>query len=132
MRTIYGLYEDLDDKDYGLRVTDIAKKMKISKSSVSEMLSKLSDLKYIHWEKYGKIFLTKKGLEYSKKVMYVHRIIEVFLVDVLGVDISQAHEEAHRLEHAFCFETIQKLGNFLNHPKISPFEKQIPLINKKR
>lgn len=128
MRTIYGLYEDLEDKTQGVRLTDVAEKMNISKPSVSEMLRKLLELNYIKWEKYGKIFFTKKGKEFAMKVMHIHRVIEVFLVDVLKVKLDEVHEEAHRLEHAFSYSTIKKLDFFLKNPKISPTKKKIPVI----
>jgi len=124
LRTIYYLYEK--DKSKGIRSIDIAKELNISKPSVSEMVKKLIKKDFIKSNPYSNIFFTKKGLKEARRVMHNHRIIEVFLKDILNYDLSNVHEEAHKLEHAFSKESIKRLDKFLNNPKKSPFGKKIP------
>lgn len=122
--TIYSLFER--NVNEGIKSIDIAKKLNISRPSVSAMVKKLAKEGYVIADRYAKIFLTELGKKEARKVMHKHRVIEVFLTDVLGHDIKKVHEEAHKLEHAFSDESIEKLDNLLNNPKLSPMGKRIP------
>ena len=126
LRTIYSLYEKSEDKIQGVKSVDIAKELKISKPSVSNMIKKLISKKYLKAKPYSNIYFTKRGLKEAKRVMHNHRVIEVFLRNILGCDIRKIHEEAHQLEHTFSEYTIKKLDKFLDNPKVSPFGKPIP------
>lgn len=126
LRTMFSLYEKLDSKKGGIVSVDIAKELKITRPSVSGMLKKMAQKGYIKFEPYSKIFFTRKGFKEAQRVMHNHRVIEVFLKEILNYDLSKAHEEAHKLEHAFSEESIKRLDNFLNHPKKSPSGNEIP------
>lgn len=126
LRTIYYLYEEQEDKSKGIKSVDIAKELKVSKPSVSKMIKKLIPKKYLKAEPYSNIYFTKKGLKEGKRIMHNHRVIEVFLKDILNCNLNRIHEEAHQLEHTFSEYTIRKLDKFLNNPKISPTGKKIP------
>ncbi len=126
LRTIYSFYEKSENKAKGAKSVDIAKELEISKPSVSNMIKKLISKKYLKAKPYSDIYFTKKGLKEAKRVMHNHRVIEVFLRNILGCDIRRIHKEAHKLEHTFSEYTIKKLDNFLNNPKISPFGERIP------
>jgi len=58
---------------------------------------------------------------------YKHRIIEVFVTKALHMNKREAHEEAHRLEHAFSDKAIEKLRLFLKNPKSCPHGSEIKL-----
>lgn len=126
LRTMYGLYERLDSKKEGITSIDISKELKITRPSVSGMLKKLVQNGYIKFTPYSRVFFTLKGLKEAKRVMHNHRVIEVFLKEVLKYDLSDVHEEAHRLEHAFSEESIRRLDDFLNNPTRSPYGYDIP------
>ena len=124
LRTIYSLYEK--DKTKGIKSIGIANELSISKPSVSEMIKKLVKGRLVKADPYSDIFFTEKGLKEARRIMHNHRIIEVFLKNILKYDLRKVHEEAHRLEHAFSEESIRRLDKFLNHPKQSPAGKTIP------
>jgi len=126
LRTMYGLYEKSDSKEDGITSVNIAKELKITRPSVSGMLKKLAENSYIKFTPYSKIFFTSKGLKEAQRVMHNHRVIEVFLKKILKYDLSKVHEEAHRLEHAFSEESIDRLDKFLNNPTRSPYGYDIP------
>lgn len=126
LRTMYGLYEKLDSKEEGIMSINIAKELKITRPSVSGMLKKFVQEGYIKFTPYSKIFFTSKGLKEAQRVMHNHRVIEVFLKNILKYASSKVHEEAHRLEHAFSEESIKRLDKYLNNPKKSPQGKIIP------
>jgi len=122
--TTYSIFEN--NIDEGIKSIEIAQKLNISRASVSSMVKKLAKEGYIIAGKYSKIFLTEFGKKEARKLMHKHRVIEVFLVDVLGHNVDKVHEEAHKLEHAFSDESIEKLDSLLNNPKLSPMGKSIP------
>lgn len=122
LRTMYHLYE----KGRDIKSIEIAKELDISKASVSEMIRKLSKEGYIVVKPYSSIRFTEKGLTEAKRMMRNHRVIEVFLKNVLDYNIVDVHDEAHRLEHAFSEESIKRLNDFLKNPIVSPYGNPIP------
>lgn len=126
LRAVYALYEDSSNKSIGS--VDIAQHMGISKAAVSKMLKKMHSGDLVEMSPYSKIRFTDRGLQEAEKLTYKHRIIEVFLLDVLKVEKKNIHEEAHAMEHAFSDKTIKKLAKFLGSPKTCPCGNKIPKI----
>lgn len=123
LRAIYHLWE-VDRKK--VRSVDIAEHLDISKASVSQMLSKLAEARMISRRPYSGVSFTKRGRQAAESLTHKHRVIEVFLKDVLGFSDGRVHEEAHRLEHAFSEYGIARLNKFLKGPKACPGGKKIP------
>lgn len=125
LRAIYSLCEE--NINQGVKSVDIATKLKVSRPSVSAMVKKLAKQGFIEVSSYSKLFLTKTGKIEAKKIMYKHRVIEVFLTDILNLNLKKVHEEAHKLEHAFSDESVKRIDNLLNNPKLSSSGKRIQL-----
>ncbi|MFH1786821.1 MAG: metal-dependent transcriptional regulator [archaeon] len=125
LRAIFLIYETQTRNLAGVKSVDIAKSLAVSKPSVSSMVSKLSKEGLVRAHPYGLVFLTKKGISEAKKITKKHRVIEVFLTDILGYAINEAEDEAHRLEHAFSDESIKRLSKFLNNPRRCPHGNRI-------
>ena len=109
-------------------VTDIANRLGLSKSTVSERVKELVNEGLAASESYGKVKLTKRGNEVGKKLTYKHRIIEVFLHNTLHVPKDKIHAEAERLEHAFSDDVIKRLATFLGNPTNDPHGSEIPKV----
>ncbi len=124
IRAIYMLQEG----GSSVGVTQIADKLKLGKSTVSERLKELAKEGYVEAGLYTHVSLTKKGYEVGRKLTYKHRIIEVFLNTVLKVPKGRVHEEAHRLEHACSDDVIKRLAKFLDYPENDPHGSKIPKI----
>ena len=97
-------------------VNEIAQYLEIKKTTVSEALKSLTDSGFVIKENYKPIRLTEQGTEIAKNLTWKHRLIEVFLYRMLKVDIDKVHNEAHKLEHAFSDDVIQRIFNFLDNP----------------
>ena len=108
-------------------VNEISQYLEIKKTTVSEALKSLSDAGFVKKENYKPISLTEQGLEIAKNLTWKHRLIEVFLYRMLGVDIDKVHQEAHKLEHAFSDDVMERIFNFLNDP-----DKSINLLQQLR
>lgn len=101
-------------------VIQIAKRLQLSKSTVSERIKELTHDGLTVSEPYSTISLTKAGVALGKKMTYKHRLIEVFLHQTLHLPKELVHAEAERLEHAFSDMAIEHLDAFLNHPTEDP------------
>ncbi|MBI2135262.1 metal-dependent transcriptional regulator [Candidatus Woesearchaeota archaeon] len=125
LRAIYHLMEENKE----VRSVEVADYLNISKPSVSEMLKNLDKDGLIGYKRYSKINLTRRGFNIAKNLTARHRIIEAFLKDTLKINPNAIHEEAHRLEHAFSTESIEKIRKMLHNPKTDPHGKPIPRIS---
>lgn len=116
VRAIYLLTETNEEPG----ITQIAEKLNLSKSSVSERVKELTKDGYTKSKPYSTVSLTKKGVELGKKMTYKHRLIEVFLHDTLKLPPEAVHAEAELLEHACSDKVIEHLANFLGNPTHDP------------
>ena len=101
-----------------IKSVDLAKQLKISKPSVSEMLSKLKSQGLIEMEKYSKIKLTKKGINLGEKYHDTHHSLRRFL-KLIGHDELNAREQACILEHHVHNDTLKLINNVVNKGEIS-------------
>lgn len=105
---------------------ELADELRISPPSVSEMIVKLQKEGYIEYTAYHGSRLTQAGRQEALKIMRFHRLWEVFLTECLGYSWSEAHEEAHQLEHHTSLKMAQRLDDFLHHPACCPHGSLIP------
>ena len=120
-----GLYI-LEERKGQIKSIDLANYLNVSKPSVSEMLRNLNKEGMVAYKKYSKIKFTGKGKKIAEKLTSKHRLIELFLKNVLKINSTNVHEEAHRLEHAFSDESIGRMRRMLGNPKKDPHGKPIP------
>jgi DtxR family Mn-dependent transcriptional regulator len=80
----------------------------------------------VKYEKYGLITLTAKGRHLAVDVLRRHRIVEQFLVQIVGLDWSEVHAEAERLEHAISPMLLDRLDAMLGRPDVDPHGDPIP------
>lgn len=126
LRAIYHFQEEENSLEDGVSSISLADYLGIPKPTVSEMLRKLMKENLVNKTRYGKINLTKKGLAESKSITKKHRIIEVFLTQILKINQGIVHGEAHRLEHAFSNDSIMSISKLIKNPKSCPHGKPIP------
>ena len=82
----------------GVRVKDIASRLKVKNSSVTVALRTLRDGGFVNYEPYGVISLTDRGGEEAKRLSETHHVFRDFFVNILGVDQKAADETLKRLE----------------------------------
>ncbi|MGB8891632.1 MAG: metal-dependent transcriptional regulator [Methanoregula sp.] len=98
----------------------IAKCLKVAPASVTEELQSLSEKNLIHYEPYRGASLTETGRVIAEKIKRRHRLLEVFLTDVLKIRRENVHDEACRMEHAISAETERALCKMLEAPSHCP------------
>ncbi|WP_299527113.1 metal-dependent transcriptional regulator [uncultured Lutibacter sp.] len=113
-------------KPKSVNTTLIAKKMETKPSSVTDMIQKLAEKEFIHYEKYKGVSLTQQGKKIAVEIIRKHRLWEVFLVNKLHFNWDEVHEIAEQLEHIKSDALISKLEEFLDFPKHDPHGDPIP------
>ena len=103
----------------GVRITDLALMMDVSKASANDAVGKLKKMGHVEHEKYGQIFLTESGKKLGAKIYEKHCFLRHFLINVLDVSPAVAEEDACGIEHVISEETFTKMKLFLEesgHP----------------
>lgn len=98
------------NRGQGVKSTDIASKLSVSKPSVHRAIVTLAEMGLVTQEKYSLIYLTESGQKKAAEVSTKHEILSGFLQDVLGIDPEVAEEEACKMEHGVSMETVQKFA----------------------
>jgi DtxR family Mn-dependent transcriptional regulator len=93
------------------------------------MVKSLADDGLVVYEPRVGVRLTPKGKNLALGVLRRHRIAEAFLVQVLGMDWSEVHEDAERLEHAISDKVLDRMDALLNRPTRDPHGDPIPAID---
>ena len=104
----------------------IAKEIKTTAASVTDMLRKLAEKKLINYRKYKGVHLTRKGKGAAVMLIRNHRLWEVFLLEKLDFSWDQVHEVAEEMEHVRSPLLISRLEKFLGYPKYDPHGDPIP------
>lgn len=104
----------------------IAHHLGTSAASVTDMVKKLAEKKYVQYERYKGALLTASGRKVATSLIRKHRLWEVFLVKNLRFSWDQVHEIAEELEHIQSEELIMRLDAFLDYPKFDPHGDPIP------
>ena len=99
-----------------VKTNELAERLEVSPASVSEMIKVLSKEGYVKYTRYHGAELTEKGHEHARHLRRKHDLMEKFLTDVLGIEASAAHEEAHKMEHAISDESAWKICRIIGSP----------------
>jgi DtxR family Mn-dependent transcriptional regulator len=104
----------------------LATRMHCSAASVTNMIQKLSDLKLVSYQPYRGVYLTEAGEKVALEVIRHHRLIELYLAEVLGFSWDKVHEEADKLEHVISEEFEDRIDRVLGFPTRDPHGDPIP------
>ena len=104
----------------------IAGRLALSPGTVTARLKALADGGLLDYEPYGGVRLTKAGRQLATHVLRRHRLLELFLVEVLHFDWSEVHAEAEQLEHAVSDRLIARMDEMLGFPTVDPHGDPIP------
>lgn len=104
----------------------LADKLGVTPGTATTMVKRFADDGLIAYTARRGARLTKQGEKVALGVLRRHRIIETFLVQVLGLDWSEVHDEAEVLEHAISDKVLAKIDKLLDHPTADPHGSPIP------
>jgi len=104
----------------------LARAMDVAPGTATAMVKSLLNDRHVQYEPYAGVRLSRRGQRVALRILRRHRIIELFLVEALGMDWSEVHEEAERLEHAVSERVLEKMDAFLDRPGFDPHGDPIP------
>ncbi len=124
LKTIYSLQQETG----WAGTSAIAEIMAVANPSVTMMLKRMAamDPALVMYVPYEGAKLTPGGERKALDVIRVHRLMETFLVQVLGYTWDEVHEDAERLEHASSPRLIERVAAFLGDPARDPHGEDIP------
>lgn len=105
---------------------DLAERLGVTAGSVSAMARKLADAGLVEHIPYRGVALTAKGERVALQVLRRHRLLELFLADMLGVPWERVHAEAEILEHAVSEDLTELIALKLGDPTVDPHGDPIP------
>lgn len=104
----------------------LAEWMHVTPPTVADMVSRMEDRGYIVRDGHGEIALTDEGFALAEAMVRRHRILERFLVDVMGLQWHEIHEEAVRLEHALSPRMEARIEALVGQATTCPHGNPIP------
>ncbi len=104
----------------------LAGAMRVAPGTVTAMVKTLSGSGLVEYEPRGGARLTASGEQLALHVLRRHRLVELFLVKVLGLDWSEVHDEAETLEHVISEKVLERIDALLDRPESDPHGDPIP------
>ncbi len=122
LRTIF----ELEEEGIVPMRARIAERLRQSGPTVSQTVARMERDGLLSVEDDRHLRLSDEGRALATAVMRKHRLAECLLVDVIGMDYADVHEEACRWEHVMSEAVERKLLALLGNPTVSPFGNPIP------
>ena len=97
----------------GVRVSDIAARLDVSKASVNNAMNVLAKLGFVSNEKYQEIYMTELGKETAAILEGKHKILKTLFTDIIGIPENTANEDACAIEHIISHEAVQQIHEYL-------------------
>ncbi len=116
----------LESDSVEVSTSSLASTLGVTPSSVCGMLKKLSKERMVSYRQYRGVRLTRKGKRSALEVLRRHRLIELFLIEVLKMPWESVHREAETLEHVVSDEVLARIDELLAYPKHDPHGSPIP------
>ena len=104
----------------------LASALGVVPGTATTMVKTLAESGLVHYEPYMGVRLTAAGEKLAGRVVRRHRLVELFLVKILGMNWTEVHDEAERLEHAVSERLIDRIDEMLGRPAVDPHGDPIP------
>lgn len=110
----------------GASITGLARRMGVAPSTASENVTRLVEAGLLEHDPYRAVTLSPEGRRRAMAMVRRHRLLETYLVEVLGFEWDEVHAEAEVLEHAVSDRLLDRLDVALGHPERDPHGDPIP------
>ena len=104
----------------------VAAALGVTPGTATTMIKALAESGLAEYEPYSGVRLTAAGQKLAGMVVRRHRLVELFLVQVMGMSWDEVHDEAEQLEHAVSDRLIQRIDEMLGRPTHDPHGDPIP------
>ena len=126
MKAIYQAQLRLERRGDLVPMGQLAAALGVVPGTATTMVKALAESGLVKYEPYGGVRLTPAGEKLAAMVVRRHRLIELFLVKVMGMSWTDVHEEAEHLEHAVSDRLIERMDEMLGRPAVDPHGDPIP------
>jgi DtxR family Mn-dependent transcriptional regulator len=116
----------LPDGDRLLPMGQLASSLGVAPGTATTMVKALAESGLVEYEPYNGVRLSPAGSRLAALVLRRHRLIELFLVQVLGMRWDEVHDDAEQLEHVVSERLIERIDEVLGHPETDPHGDPIP------
>lgn len=104
----------------------LASALSVVPGTATTMVKALAESGLVRYEPYAGVRLTAAGEKLAALVLRRHRLVELFLVKVMGMNWTEVHDEAELLEHAVSDRLIERIDAMLGRPSVDPHGDPIP------
>lgn len=105
---------------------DLAQALDVTPGTVTTMMKSLSGAGLVEYTPRAGVVLSPKGRREAVAIVRRHRLLELFLVEVMGLDWAEVHEEAEVLEHVISDRVLDRMDAILGRPRTDPHGDPIP------
>jgi DtxR family transcriptional regulator, Mn-dependent transcriptional regulator len=98
----------------------------LSDATVTQLFKWLGDRGYVRYTPYHGVELTEAGQAMATELVRRHRLLELFLVHIMGFPLDEVDAEAEHVEHAISDEFVERMDALLGHPTEDPHGDPIP------
>ena len=126
LKAIYKAQATLTEEQRLMSMGHLATALGVVPGTATTMVKALADSGLVDYEPYAGVRLTAAGQKLAALVLRRHRVMEQFLVRVVGMSWAEVHDEAERLEHAASDQLIDRLDEMLGYPSTDPHGDPIP------
>ena len=126
LKTIYLAQASRTPPEELVPMGELATALRVVPVPATTMVKTLAEAGLVRYEPYMGVRLTDAGETLASLVLRRHRLIELFLVKVLGMSWAEVHDDAERLEHAVSDRLIDRIDEMLGRPEVDPHGDPIP------
>src|SRR5690348_12522560 len=126
LKAIYQGQTALAGRERLVPMGSVAAALGVAPGTATTMVKALAESGLAHYEPYMGVRLTPAGERLAGLVLRRHRLVELFLVKVLGMSWAEVHDEAEQLEHAVSEQLIDRIDEMLGRPSVDPHGDPIP------
>lgn len=119
----------LEQTHHKANTSALAERLQVQPSSVTAMLKKMAAAKLVNYRQRHGAALSVEGRAIALQIVRHHRLLELFLVRVLGYPWEAVHDEAERLEHVISDRFVDAIADLLGQPDFDPHGHPIPSIH---
>jgi DtxR family transcriptional regulator, Mn-dependent transcriptional regulator len=126
LKAIYQGQSSLAHDQHLVPMGQVATSLNVTPGTATTMVKALAESGLVDYEPYSGVRLSAAGQKLAGLVLRRHRLVELFLVQVMGMSWAEVHDEAEQLEHVVSERLIEKIDEMLGRPTHDPHGDPIP------
>lgn len=119
----------VEDGKETVSTKDISEALDISAASVTSMIKRIAKMGLAEYKSHQGVKLTDAGKKVALEIVRHHRLLELYLSEIMGYSWDEVHDEAEHLEHHISEQFEDTISEMLGHPQYDPHGDPIPTKN---